>query len=68
MRRTRRALDRIIDQIACDEMLLFASDYPHWQFDGDDPMLPPGLHPELIRKMRYDNPMATYPRLKETIQ
>ncbi len=62
-----KSLDRIINQIACDEMLLFASDYPHWQFDGDDP-IPAGMHPELIRKMRYDNPMATYPRLRETIQ
>ena len=26
----------IIDQIGSDKMFLFASDYPHWQFDGDD--------------------------------
>jgi uncharacterized protein len=62
-----RTLDRVVDQIASDEMLLFASDYPHWQFDGDDPV-PVGLHPELIRKMRYDNPIATYSRLKEMVQ
>ena len=62
-----KSLDRIIDQIGSDEMLLFATDYPHWQFDGDEP-LPPGLNPGLIRKMRHDNPLATYPRLKETLQ
>ena len=28
-------IDRLIDQIGSDEMLLFATDYPHWQFDGD---------------------------------
>ena len=58
---------RLIDQIDSDEMLLFASDYPHWQFDGPEP-LPPGLSADLIRKITYDNPMATYPRLKESVQ
>ena len=61
-----KSLDRIIDQIACDDMLLFATDYPHWQFEGDA-SLPPGLSPDLVRKMRHDNPLATYPRLKETL-
>ena len=32
----------VIDQIGSDKMFLFASDYPHWQFDGDDP-IPPHL-------------------------
>jgi uncharacterized protein len=62
-----QTVERIVNQIASDEMLLFATDYPHWQFDGDDPV-PGGLHPELVRKMRYDNPLAIYSRLKETIQ
>ncbi len=62
-----QSLDRVINQIGSDEMLLFATDYPHWQFDGED-VLPPGLNPDLIRKMRLDNPLATYPRLKETMQ
>ena len=52
-------LDRIIDQIGSDEMLLFATDYPHWQFDGDA-ALPPGLDAGLVRKMQHDNPLATY--------
>jgi predicted TIM-barrel fold metal-dependent hydrolase len=58
---------RLIEQIDCDEMLLFASDYPHWQFDGPEP-LPPGLSADLIRKITVDNPLATYPRLKESVQ
>jgi len=62
-----KSLDRVMNQIGSDRMLLFASDYPHWQFDGDDP-LPPGLNPDLIRRMRVDNPLETYPRLKETLQ
>ena len=47
-------------------MLLFATDFPHWHFDGND-ALPPGLSPDLIRRITVDNPLATYPRLKETL-
>jgi uncharacterized protein len=57
--------DRIIEMIDSDNMLLFASDYPHWQFDGDA-VLPSGLSPTLLQRIRVDNPLATYPRLKET--
>ena len=52
---------RAIDHLGSDEMLLFASDYPHWQFDGDE-ILPPGLSAELRRKIMVDNPRATYRR------
>jgi hypothetical protein len=37
---------RAIDHLRSDELLLFSSDYPHWQFDGDE-ILPKGLSPEL---------------------
>jgi ATP-dependent exoDNAse (exonuclease V) alpha subunit len=47
-----------------DKMFLFASDYPHWQFDGDS-VLPEGFSPDLVRKIMVDNPHATYPRLKQ---
>jgi predicted TIM-barrel fold metal-dependent hydrolase len=46
-----------------DELLLFSTDYPHWQFDGDA-VLPEGMSGELVRKIMIDNPHATYPRLK----
>lgn len=55
---------RLIDHIGSEEMLLFSSDYPHWQFDGDA-ALPPGLDPALVRKIAVENPLATYPRLSE---
>jgi uncharacterized protein len=45
-------------------LLLFSTDYPHWQFD-DDAALPEGMSPELVRKIMIDNPYATYGRLKE---
>jgi predicted TIM-barrel fold metal-dependent hydrolase len=43
-------------------MLLFASDFPHWQFDGDA-MLPVGIDATLRKKILIDNPLATYARL-----
>ena len=43
-------IERIIDQIDSDEMLLFASDYPHWQFEGDQ-ALPGGLSPRLLQRI-----------------
>ena len=54
------------DHMGSDELLLFSTDYPHWQFDGDAP-LPPDLPATLARKIMVDNPLATYPRLQEAV-
>jgi len=62
-----QVLERIIEQIDCDRMLLFASDYPHWQFEGDA-ILPGGISSALQQRIRVDNPLDTYPRLKESVQ
>jgi predicted TIM-barrel fold metal-dependent hydrolase len=50
---------RLLDHLGSDELLLFSSDYPHWQFDGDDAM-PPGIPADLARKIMVDNPRVTY--------
>jgi predicted TIM-barrel fold metal-dependent hydrolase len=55
-------LNRLFDHMQSDELLLFSTDYPHWQFDGDA-VLPDGMSPELVRKIMIDNPYATYARL-----
>ena len=55
-------MDRICEHFGSDEMLLYASDYPHWQFEGDA-VLPAGVSSGLRRKLMVDNPLATYPRL-----
>jgi predicted TIM-barrel fold metal-dependent hydrolase len=55
-------IGRIMDQLQSDQMLLFATDFPHWQFDGDD-LLPAGIPSSLHRKILVDNALATYPRL-----
>jgi hypothetical protein len=59
-------VSRIVEEIDCDDMFLFSSDYPHWQFEGDA-ITPPGLPASLLTKMRTDNPLTTYPRLRETV-
>jgi predicted TIM-barrel fold metal-dependent hydrolase len=58
-------VERAIDHLRSDAILLYASDYPHWQFDGDE-VMPPGIPESLYEKIMVDNPRATYPRLKES--
>jgi predicted TIM-barrel fold metal-dependent hydrolase len=63
---TAAVVERIMQHIDSDELLLFATDFPHWHFDGHE-ALPPGLSADVIQKLAVDNPLATYPRLKETL-
>jgi uncharacterized protein len=58
-------LERVLDQIGSDDMLLFSTDYPHWHFDGED-ALPAGFPARLTEKLAVRNPLDTYKRLKET--
>lgn len=55
-------ISRILDHLRSDEILLYSSDYPHWQFDGDE-SVPDGLPEGLVQKMLVDNPRAAFPRL-----
>jgi predicted TIM-barrel fold metal-dependent hydrolase len=57
-------ITRFMEHMGSDELLLFSTDYPHWQFDGTD-AIPPGLDPALAQKIMVDNPRNTYSRLKE---
>jgi len=59
-----QTLNRLFDHMQSDELILFSTDYPHWQFDGDD-VLPEGLSADLVRKIMIDNPLATYGRLQQ---
>jgi uncharacterized protein len=56
------AIRRLVDHLKSDELFLFSTDYPHWQFDGDD-VLPDGLPDSLFRKIVAENALATYARL-----
>ena len=54
--------ERLMEHMGSDEMLLFSTDYPHWQFDGDA-VLPEGMPDGLAYKVMVENPQNTYPRL-----
>ena len=60
-------MEAVLEQIGSKDMILFSTDYPHWQFDGDD-AFPPGFSPALRRRVLVDNPLATYPRLATSLR
>jgi uncharacterized protein len=57
-----KAVAQLIDHLQSDDLLLFSSDFPHWQFDGDD-IMPAGISQKLHGKILRGNALATYPRL-----
>jgi predicted TIM-barrel fold metal-dependent hydrolase len=59
-------LERFVEQMKSDEMLLFSTDFPHWHFDGTD-ALPLAPSSPLARKVLCENALATYPRLAESV-
>jgi len=59
------AVERLLEHLGSDDMLLFSSDYPHWQFDGDD-ALPDGFPEALTSRLLTGNPLDTYARMGGT--
>ena len=49
-----------IDQARLGDRLLFATDYPHWDFDSPKQALPRALGPELRRAILCENALALY--------
>jgi len=56
-------LERVLEHIGSDDILLFSTDYPHWHYDAQD-ALPKGFPNRLVQKLLVDNPLATYSRLR----
>jgi predicted TIM-barrel fold metal-dependent hydrolase len=54
----------MLEQMGMDEHILFASDYPHWDFDAPDRALPPSVPATLREAILHDNAHALY-RLAE---
>jgi predicted TIM-barrel fold metal-dependent hydrolase len=59
---TRDQFLKYLDLMGTDEMLLYASDYPHHDTDLPDYFLPGGLPDELRLKILRNNAIATYPK------
>jgi hypothetical protein len=57
------AVQRVLDHLRSEDMLLWASDWPHWQFDGDE-AVPPGFPASILPKLLRGNALATYDRLR----
>ncbi|HEX7300343.1 MAG TPA: amidohydrolase family protein [Solirubrobacteraceae bacterium] len=51
---------RVIELIGSEEVLVFATDYPHFDFDSPERSLPPRLPAELKRKILFENARAFY--------
>lgn len=51
---------KVIDLIGSDEVLMFATDYPHFDFDSPVRSLPFGLPEEVKRKILHDNARSLY--------
>ncbi len=56
------SLEQLCEQLGSDRLVLFSTDYPHHQFEGDA-VLPSGISPTLRRKILIDNPRETYGRM-----
>jgi predicted TIM-barrel fold metal-dependent hydrolase len=51
---------QILEQIESDEMLLFATDYPHWHFDTREEAWPAATSAGVTAKIMRENARAWY--------
>ncbi len=52
--------ERVVEHLGSDEMLLFATDYPHWQFEGPADAWPLALEQASLDRLLRANAIATY--------
>jgi predicted TIM-barrel fold metal-dependent hydrolase len=55
-----RHMVTLIDQLGSDDLLMFSTDYPHWQFDRPEEAVPAGLSPDQRRKFLAENARSFY--------
>lgn len=53
-------LGQIVGQLGSDDLLLFATDYPHWHYDEPAGVLPLNLSPERTAKIMSENARSWY--------
>ncbi|HXF63126.1 MAG TPA: amidohydrolase family protein [Caldilineaceae bacterium] len=56
----RRFFRQLLAQMEMDDRLMFATDYPHWDFDAPDQAFPVDLELPLKRKIMAENARALY--------
>ena len=56
---THADLTKFLEWLHADEVLVYASDYPHWDWDNPTTVLP-GISPELRRRVFVENPCELY--------
>lgn len=54
---------RVVRQLDMDDRFLFATDYPHWDFDAPDRAIPASVPDELRRRIFSTNALELYRRL-----
>lgn len=60
---TSNEFETFVQQMGSDKMLCFATDYPHWDFDAPTRAFPPGLRPDLAKRIFESNALELYPKL-----
>lgn len=53
-------LMQIFDMIGCDDFFMFATDYPHWDFDAPDRALPAIIPAALRQRIMVQNALEFY--------
>lgn len=51
---------RLMDMLESDRMFVFATDYPHWDFDSPEASIPSGLPADIRQKIFYENAQELY--------
>ncbi len=60
-------LARVAEQLEAERLLLFSTDFPHWQWDGRN-VLPAGLPQALLPRIAVENALEAFPRLKAPME
>lgn len=51
---------QILEMIGEEDFLMFATDYPHWDFDAPDRSIPNVIAEDLREKIMWKNAAALY--------
>ena len=62
----RKHLLQVIEHLDSDDKVMFATDYPHWDYDDPEKAFPIRLEPALKRKIFSENARSLY-RLQEKV-